>query len=566
MCDSETDREADAGHAALMAELSSLRELLVERDKQLGERDERLGERDERLAALTELIRDLRDEIRLLKNLPRRPDLKPSGLAASARGGKETPASGSDRSKKGGKASRKGRGPRRRGPEVRRREEKVVLDTVPEGAERKGYQAHTVRDVVFYAEEVTWLREVWRFPDGSRHVAPLPPGVATGRGQYGPEVKALAIMLYYQCQSTVDRIVAFLNDMGLDISKRQVGRFLNEDTGVVVEEQQDVLRIGMETAAWINVDDTGARHRAANGYCTVIGSDLFTHFRSTGSKSRLDFLEHLCAGEESCTVNDAALDYMRRMKLSGKVISRLASHRQRRFADRSAWRAHLAALGIDRIKGFPDPVKIASEGALWGAISEAGRIAETVILSDDAGQFNVGDAHALCWVHAERLIRKKQASNEFRRARVDAALENVWGFYRDLSAYRQAPCSARREALSARFDEIFGRRTGYASLDKQLQRLKANKGELLRVLECPDTPLHTNGAERDIRAHVTRRKISFGTRSESGPAARDACLGALKTCSKLDVSFRDYLRSRLGVAGAPDVPRLADLITQRQRF
>ena len=140
MSDSETDLEADASPAALMAaELTALRELLVERD---------------------ELIRDLRDEIRLLKNLPRRPDLKPSGLAASARGGEETPASGSDRSKKGGKASRKGRGPRRRGPEVRQREEKVVLDTVPEGAERKGYQAHTVRSVVFYAEEVTWLREV----------------------------------------------------------------------------------------------------------------------------------------------------------------------------------------------------------------------------------------------------------------------------------------------------------------------------------------------------------------------------------------------------------------------
>ena len=112
MSDSETDREADASHAALMAELSSLRELLVERDKQL-------GERDERLADLTELIRDLRDEIRLLKNLPRRPDLKPSGLAASARGGKETPASCSDRSKKDGKASKKGRGPRRRGLNLR---------------------------------------------------------------------------------------------------------------------------------------------------------------------------------------------------------------------------------------------------------------------------------------------------------------------------------------------------------------------------------------------------------------------------------------------------------------
>ena len=62
---------------------------------------------------------------------------------------------------------------------------KVSLDNVPEGAERKGYQAHTVRDIVFFAEEVAWLREVWQFPDGSRHVAPLPPGVATGRRYRG---------------------------------------------------------------------------------------------------------------------------------------------------------------------------------------------------------------------------------------------------------------------------------------------------------------------------------------------------------------------------------------------
>ncbi len=71
----------------------------------------------------------------------------------------------------------------------------------------------------------------------------------------------------------------------------------------------------METASWINVDDTGARHKAENGYCTAIGNDLFAHFRSSGSKSRLDFLEHLCAGEEACTVNEAALDYMRKRKL-----------------------------------------------------------------------------------------------------------------------------------------------------------------------------------------------------------------------------------------------------------
>ena len=114
-----------------------------------------------------------------------------------------------------------------------------------------------------------------------------------------------------------------------------------------------------------------------------------------------------------------------------------------------------------------------------------------------------------------------------------------------------------------RFDEIFGRRTGHASLDNLLLRPRANRDEFLRVLEYPATPLNSNLAENDIRAHVTRRKISFGSRSESGRAARDACLGALKTCNKLGVPFRDYLCNRPGVAGAAEVPRLAEIITRR---
>jgi hypothetical protein len=46
----------------------------------------------------------------------------------------------------------------------------------------------------------------------------------------------------------------------------------------------DVLRAGLETAAWITVDDTGARHKAKNGYCTQIGNDHFAWFGTTGSK------------------------------------------------------------------------------------------------------------------------------------------------------------------------------------------------------------------------------------------------------------------------------------------
>jgi len=43
----------------------------------------------------------------------------------------------------------------------------------------------------------------------------------------------------------------------------------------------------------------------------------------------------------------------------------------------------------------PNPVRVATEGALWGAVSAHGFLCEAVVLSDDAGQFNVGQ-HALC--------------------------------------------------------------------------------------------------------------------------------------------------------------------------
>ncbi|MEP9356546.1 transposase [Xanthobacter sp. DSM 24535] len=76
---------------------------------------------------------------------------------------------------------------------------------------------------------------------------------------------------------------------------------------------------------------------------------------------------------------------------------------------------------------------------------------------------------------------------------------------------------------------IFRPRTGYNLLDRLLARLHRRKPELLRVLERPEIPLHTNGSENDIRAFVTKRKISGGTMSDAGRQARDVFLGLMKT-------------------------------------
>ncbi len=75
----------------------------------------------------------------------------------------------------------------------------------------------------------------------------------------------------------------------------------------------------------------------------------------------------------------------------------------------------------------------------------------------------------------------------------------------------------------------------------------------------------SNYSERDIRLHVTKRKVSGGTRSDVGRDCRDAFLGQAKTCAKLGITFWDYLGGRFGIAGQPAVPPLADLIRCRGR-
>ena len=135
----------------------------------------------------------------------------------------------------------------------------------------------------------------------------------------------------------------------------------------------------------------------------------------------------------------------------------------------------------------------------------------------------------------------------------------IWWFYTDLKAYRLEPTRRRRSEMRARFDRIFQRRTGFVTLDRLLQRLHANKDELLMVLDHPEIPLHTNGSENDIRAFVTKRKISGGTVSDRGRDARDIMLGLAKTCMKLKLSFYDFLGSRLGLPGT-QIPHLAELI------
>jgi len=504
------------------------------------------------VAELQQLVRAQSDEIARLKDLNQRPRIKPDKPS-----GMEPGTSG--KSKRGGHGlgGRLGRGPKRT-PRVAV-EDEVLSPPVPPGARFKGYQDYIVQDLVIRPRVTRYRRARWVTAEGETIIAPLPPGVD---GHFGPELRRFVLMQYHQGQVTVPRLVVLLKGMGIDISKRQVLRLLTEGKEGFLAEARDVLRSGLACAPWVNVDDTGARHKGKNGYCTVIGNEDFAWFGTTFSKSRHNFLDLLRAGHSDYVISQEALDYMRGRNLSASVIKLLADHPDQSFADIEAWTAHLERLGIAALDVQPNPVLIATEGALWGSVKAHGFVHDTVILSDDAGQFNVG-RHALCWIHSERLVYKLDTFTEAHRAAQAQARELIWELYADLKDYRQAPSADLKAALSQRFDVIFKSRSTFALLNRLLERLYRNKAELLRVLDYPATPLHTNGAENDIRCQVTKRKVSGGTRSDVGRDCRNAFLGIAKTCSKLGIDFWEYLGARLRVNDTPDIPNLADIVSAR---
>jgi len=502
----------------------------------------------EEVSELRRTVASQRDEIARLKGGPRRPNIKPSGM---------------DKATEPKPPSRAGVGPRPKGGKTSRlsiHEERTVKVTAPsESSCFKGYANFVVQDLVIRPHVVNFRRERWQGPDGEVMTAPLPAGIS---GHFGPELRRFVLAQYHQGQVTMPRLLALLRSFGVLISKRQLVRLLIAGQDDFLDEARDVLRAGLSSAAWITVDDTGARHQAANGFCTQIGNAYFAWFGTTSSKNRGNFLELLRAGHGDYVINAEALAYMRQRALAGPVIARLAEHPDRFFADQAAWTTHLDRLGISALKVNPDPVTVATEGALWGSIKVHGFLPNTVIVSDDAGQFNVGQ-HGLCWVHAERLVHKLDTFTDEHRIAQRRIRSLIWRFYRDLKAYRRHPTKQRKTALSARFDRIFTRKTGFVTLDRLLARLHANKGELLMVLDRPEIPLHTNGSENDIRCQVTKRKVSGGTRSDTGRDCRDAFLGLAKTCAKLKIAFWDYLGSRIKTPNHPDIPYLPQLIRHR---
>ncbi len=488
-------------------------------------------------------IESLEAEIRTYKKLKGKPQLSASKL--------NEPRETSPATEK-----RAGSEKRSKKPDFKVHEErKIQPNDIPPDSKFNGYRAYDVQEIELQRRNIRFQLAEYVTPGGTTVVGELPPGFQSGH--FGPKLVSYILYQHYQCRVPQPLIYEQLRDLGIEISVGQINRILTEEITPFDREQQQVLRVGLETAQYIHTDDTGAKHQGRHGVCTVIGNDYFAYFKSSDSKSRRNFLEVLQGPSLLYVLNDEARTYLKHHSLADKYWLYLVFSETPLARSQAEWDAYLLSQRIVSVQA----VRRLTEAALLGGLMTQGISGTIRILSDGAGQFNLLN-HGLCWVHIERGLRKLSGHSRGQRRDISEMQDLLWRYYQRLKQYKLAPSPAFKTELWHQFDQIFGRcYRDKTELNSVLSHIRKHKAELLRVLDCPQLPLHNNAAETDIREYVTRRKISGGTRSDAGRRARDIFVGLKKTCRKLGISFWDFLTSRNH--SDDEVPLLSDLIREK---
>ena len=496
--------------------------------------------------ALKETIDLLKEEIARLKGTNKRPKIKPNKKDIDALG--KNPADGAAKRPGSDKVSKKS---------SLKIHETIVIkpDGLPAGSRLLRRRPFDVQDLIIQPHNTRYILEEWESLDGEVFSAQMPSGIS--QGHFGNGLCAFILDQYHQCQVTQPLLYEQLCEFGIDISTGQINNILTEDKELFHEEKDEILKAGLSVSPYVQTDDTGARHDGKTGYCTHIGNELFAWFQSSDSKSRLNFISILSSAYKgNYVLNKDAIHYMKSEKMPQYQLDVLRSSMRREFDTKEEWQSWLTQCRIIRSRH----IKIASEAALLAGALKAGLNRNLVILSDDAGQFNVPMLrHALCWIHEERHLKNLIAGNsELREEALEKARNDFWNLYGKLKDYKLAPTKRLAKAIEKEFDELFNRRTPFELLNQALRRAFTKKKELLLVLSEPYLPLHNNASESDIREFVKRRKVSGGTRSPAGQRCRDTFASLKKTCRKLGITFYAFLCDRL--KGEYKIDRLGTLI------
>ena len=432
---------------------------------------------------------------------------------------------------------------------------------LPSDAVFKGSEDVVVQDVIFRTDNILFHKEkLYSSSQHQTYLAARPPGY---RGQFGPGLKSLALVLYFGAQMSEPKVAERWRSVGVEISDGQVSHLLIKDQAAFHGEKAALYQAGLASSAWQHLDDTSTRVNGQNGYCHIVCNPLYTAYFTTAAKDRLTIIDVLTNHRpRRFLVNAEALGFMEACGLSAvrrQQVEPLPSETIVEEATMQALlEAHLPGLGPQQRQWSLDATAVAAYHAAveWPVVR--------LLVCDDAPQFPlVTEALALCWGHEGRHSKKLMPYISCHRALLEDFVQRFWTYYDQWLAYRERPTAAEAARLDGEFEALFATITGYDALDERIAKTQGKKGCLLMMLTPPEIPLHNNPAELGGRVRVRKRDVSFGPRTHEGAKAWDTFMPLGETARKLGVSFYHYIHDR--VSGAYQMPALAALIPERAK-
>jgi hypothetical protein len=441
------------------------------------------------------------------------------------------------------------------------REATLTVDRadLPADAEFKGHEDVVVQDVRLETDNILFHKEKYYSPSaGQIYLAKLPPGYS---GQFGPGLKALALVEYYACNVAEPKLLELFRNVGVVISAGELSNLLIKDQAGFHAEKTALYAAGLRSSPWQHYDQTSTRVDGVNQQCNIVCNPLYTAFFTTAGKDRLcvlDVLRNLAA--RTFCFNAEAFALLHTLGVAQRVIAQVQAFPQEQTLSEVALTALLDQQWPPLGPLQRQHVLEAAAVAAYHAQLEFPVI--QLLVCDDAPQFNWLTAElALCWVHEGRHYKKLAPCVPHHQELLTQFSTQFWDFYADLLAYRAAPSPAEKVRLTAEFEHIFATVTGYQQLDDRIAKTQLKKASLLLVLEHPEIPLHNNPAELGARQRVRKRDVSFGPQTADGAQAWDTFQTLTATAQKLGVSIYHYIRDRVTQAYA--LPSLASLIAER---
>jgi hypothetical protein len=526
-------------------------------------------------ADLLVVNQELRDEIARLNGGNPKPKIRPQSKPKSDEE-KQAIAKGKDKPEKPDKLILK--------PDAI---ETIPLDktNLPLDLIFKGYEDFTQQEVVIKRNVILYRRERYYSPStGKYYTAVWPNGKPP---KYGSEVRTLINVLHHFGDMTQGRLESFLKNIGLGVSGGEISNIIHEQADWVIKEQTAILQSALKADPVAQMDTTGCREMGKNKVTHLIVGLYFSIFYTLPSKSRLDCLLAL-QGNPSEGLRYLWDETVKEVLIKAKVgVKTIAL-----FEEALATKTSYTFDSLNKLLEEKCPDELKKKTAikkLLEALAYAYYVEQTdfpalmILLSDNAPEYEAfAKRHGLCWIHDGRYYKKLKPKLPIHVEAVDAFEKKYWIYYKQLLEFKEEAAknqsqnrteeqkeedqkkeNAAKATLSSAFDALFQANTGFDLLDKEINRTKANKAELLLVLDYPMLPLHNNAAELAARKEVRKRDISLHTCSKIGTQVKNAMMSIVATATKLRVSVSDYIRDR--ITNEMKMESLADMVANKMR-